>query len=82
MLRPLWTFLLVLKHLWRQSAWQTPEETTFETDYSDLLVEQLPKTESESTADDRTDYKWRRKATLLLKVTLTGSMSLSACSTC
>ena len=28
-------------HLWRPSAWQTLEETTFGTDYSDLLGEQL-----------------------------------------
>ena len=49
------------------SAWQTPEETTFGTDYSDLLGKQLQKTESESTADVRTDYnKWSRNTTLLL----------------
>ena len=24
------------EYLWRPSAWQTPEETTFGTDYSDL----------------------------------------------
>ena len=35
------------EHLWRPSTWQTPEETTFGTDYSDLLGEQLQK----STAD-------------------------------
>ena len=29
------------EHLWRPSAWQTLEETTFGTDYSDLLGEQL-----------------------------------------
>ena len=44
------------EYLWRPWAWQTPEETTFETDYSDLLGEQLQKTQSKSTADVRTDY--------------------------
>ena len=29
------------EHLWRPLAWQTPEETTFGTDYSDLLGEEL-----------------------------------------
>ena len=52
LLRSLWTFLLVLMNtLWRPSAWQTAEGTTFGTDYSDLLGEQLQKTESESPAD-------------------------------
>ena len=31
------------EHLWRPSAWQTPEETKFGTDCSDLLSEQLQK---------------------------------------
>ena len=44
------------EYLWRLSAWQTPEETTFGTDYSDLLGEQLQKTERESPADVQTDY--------------------------
>ncbi len=43
------------EYLWRPSAWQTPEETTFGTDCSDLLGKQLQKTESESTVDVRTD---------------------------
>ena len=39
MLRSLWTFLLVLMNtLWRPSAWQTPEETKFGTDYSNFLA--------------------------------------------
>ena len=59
MLRSLWTFLLVLVNTCgdQRLAWQTLEETTFGTDYSNLLGEQLQKTESKSTADVRTDYK-------------------------
>ena len=54
------------EHLWRPSAWQTPEGTTFGTDYSDLLGVSSSKNESESTADVGTDYnKWSRNATLL-----------------
>ena len=44
------------EHLWRPSAWQTPEETTFGTVYTTLLGEQFQKTESESPANVRTDY--------------------------
>ena len=31
------------EHLWRPSTWQTPEEMTFGTDYSNLLGGQLQK---------------------------------------
>ena len=39
------------EYLWRPSAWQTPEETTFRADYSNLLGEQLQIAERESHAD-------------------------------
>ena len=44
------------EYLWQPSPWQTPEETTFGTDYSDILGKQLQKTKSESPADVQTDY--------------------------
>ena len=40
-----------IEHLWRPPTWQTPEETTYGTDCSDLLGEQLQKSDSESTVD-------------------------------
>ena len=45
-----------IEHLWQPLAWQAQEETTFGTDCSDLLSEQLQKTKSESTAGVQTDY--------------------------
>ena len=44
------------EHFRRPSAWQIQEETTFGTDHSNFLGEQLQKTENESPADVRTDY--------------------------
>ena len=62
---------------------KTKEGTTFGTDYSDLLGARSPKSESESTADVRTDYnKSGVETPRYLVLTFTGSVRLCACSTC
>ena len=70
------------EHLWRPS-WQTPEETTFGTDYSDLLgasSSKKPKAKALLMFEETTTSGVETSCYLVL--TLTGSMSLCACSTC
>ena len=71
------------EHLLRPSAWQTPEETTFETDYSDLFgasSSKKPKAKALLMFEQTTTSGVETSCYFVL--TLTVSMSLCACSAC
>ena len=71
------------EHLWRPLAWQTPEEMTLGTDYSDLLgasSSRKPKAKALLMFEQTTTSGVETSCYFVL--TLTVSMSLCACSTC